>query len=321
MPTSQRRYSSLAQYMDAIPTLGCIVNLRSAAARFLRHCHTLHFSSCIKPHVSLTFGQVPPSRNEFLRIIACSGLNSKLLDRLFFPAISAGTSCSSFASSVLRRVTAKLAAATPEMEAATVVTWCKQAAADELPLHEHESDYPWTTIPRARRPTEYAADAMSQLAASTNGRLALVSCGACETLVDTMLQHSHCSVEGCQERSSYCARGKGCECLEHSCYAHRCYLRATLLLAGCAAGAFKLIRSEWDPNWDVVGRGWDDGINELARQTAFVNLVKTHGLHRWHCDMMCECGSYGSTCRVLHAAFPDEAHTAHDTASTLRCPL
>jgi hypothetical protein len=146
--------------------------------------------------------------------------------------------------------------------------------------------------PRARRQTEYAAAAMLQLAASANGRQALVSCGACETLVDVMcLQNKQHSVHGCTKEGkegSYCQRNK-CRCDELSCYSHRSYACAALALEGCAAGAHALNRRTcWDPNWQVIvdacqthawnGSDWvEDGvIKELKQQAVTVPAVVVH---------------------------------------------
>ena len=164
----QSHCSSLAHYLDAIPTLGYIVNLQSAVARSLLPVHVRLFSSSIKPHVSLTLGQVAPSRHERLRLLGLSGLHFRLLSQLFAPVAIARTSCPSFASAVLRHVVAKLAAATPEAEAASVVAWCRQAAEDELPSKEQNFQngfgYDWNGTqdrPRERRQTECASAAPS----------------------------------------------------------------------------------------------------------------------------------------------------------------
>jgi hypothetical protein len=69
---------------------------------------------------------------------------------MFAPASTARSSRPSYASSVLRHVVAKLAAATVEVEAASLVAWCRKAAEDELPLYDDGDDdescrgeYPW----------------------------------------------------------------------------------------------------------------------------------------------------------------------------------
>jgi len=69
---------------------------------------------------------------------------------------------------VLRHVVAKLAAATPEAEAASVVAWCRQAAEDELPIYDENFEdgfgYVWNgtrSRPRERRQTECASAALS----------------------------------------------------------------------------------------------------------------------------------------------------------------
>lgn len=314
----QSHCSSLPHYLDSIPTLGWIVNLRSAVARSLLPDHARHISSSIKPHVSLSSGQVAPSRHSCLRLLALSGLHFRLLSQMFAPASTAPSGCPSFASSVLRHVVAKLAAATPEVEAASVVAWCRQAAEDELPL-DHDF-YSWSGE-RARSQTEYAAAAMSHLAASTNGRLALVSCGACETLIDVMLlQDKRHSVHGCQKQSSDCQRNK-CICDELSCYSHRSYVCAALALEGCAAGAYTLNhRTCWNPNWQVVvspnqthtwiGRGWvEDGvITELMQQAVTVPPVVVHFADYPKADtisLMCNTGEcVPCHCELLESRCP-----------------
>ena len=322
----QSHCSSLPHYLDSIPTLGCIINLRSAVARSLLPDHARHISSSIKPHVSLSSGQVAPSRHSCLRLLALSGLHFRLLSQMFAPASTASSRCPSFASSVLRHVVAKLAAATPEGEAASVVAWCRQAAEDELPLYDYRTyrEYPWSATcesPRARRQTEYAAAAMSQLAASTNGRLALVSCGACETLIDVMLlQDKIHSVHGCQKQRSDCQRNK-CNCDERRCYSHRSYVCAALALEGCAAGAYTLNhRTCWNPNWQVVvdreqthtwiGRGWvEDGvITELMQQAVTVPPVVVHFADYPKADtisLMCNTGEcVPCHCELLESRCP-----------------
>jgi hypothetical protein len=145
-------------YMGNIPTLGCIVNLRSSVSRFLRHLYPPQsFRSFIRPHVNLSSGQQPPSVSECLRLITCCGLQSKLLSKLFGSKFC-GHGCSPLASSILRRVSAKLAAATPECEAASVIAWCRQVF------------YSGCEFRLKKRMLEYAADAISQLALSTNAR-------------------------------------------------------------------------------------------------------------------------------------------------------
>jgi hypothetical protein len=207
--------------------------------------------------------------------------------------------CSSFASSILRRVVAKLAAATPEVEAACVVSWCKRAAQDELCQFDKLLDdgeefiYEWYesfepgTPPRQ---TEYAAAAMLQLAASINGRLALVSCGACETLVDLMLQSKVSSVHGClypfgveEEERPLCIKENSkdyCACDERSCCFHRWYVCAALALEGCASGALRLNRAGWDRNWHaVVNRDKtveDEVILKLKHRALMVPPIVLH---------------------------------------------
>lgn len=239
--------------MDSVPTLSYIVNLCSAVKRSL-----FSFRSSINNHFCLSSGRAPPPRRECLRLVAYSGLHYKLLLKLTAHNSTASSGRPTFASFVLHRVIAKLAAATPEFEAASVVSWCRQAAECELPkcLPENMADQLWNyyKMPRSRSQTEYAADAMSQLAASCNGRMALVSCGACEALVDVMLQNKVYTVHGCLDESregSYCMRRK-CSCDERSCYSHRSYVCAALALGACAEGAFRLHRAGWNANWYVV---------------------------------------------------------------------
>ena len=283
----QRRYRSLAHYLDAIPTLGCIVSLRSAVVRAhrraFRHVHALDFGVSLKPHAFLTSGQAPISRHECLRILACSGLHSKFCSKLFAPASKARAGCSSFASSVLRRVVAKLAAATPEVEAACVVSWHKRAAQDELcqfdKMLDDESIWDYSLYDTPRRQTEYAAAAMVQLAASINGRLALVSCGACETLVEFMLQNKVFSVHGClyPESGPVCIREKHtdhCSCDRESRYFHHWYACAALALEGCASGALRLNRAGWNRDWHAaVNR------DETVEDEAFMVLPTPIVLH------------------------------------------
>ncbi len=312
----QRRYSSLAHYLDAIPTLGCIVSLRSAVGRAHRRAfsrvHALDFGISLKPRAILTSDQAHISRHECLRILACSGLHSKLCSQLFAPASVARAGCSSFASSVLRRVVAKLAAATPEVEAACVVSWCKRAAQDELCQFDDEEavwHYDITNAPR--RQSEYAAAAMLQLAASINGRLALVSCGACETLVHFMLHNQVSSVHGCLypvvKYRPPCVReyfSDGCNCDDNSYYFHRWYVRAALALEGCASGAYRLNRAGWNRHWHAVEyRGWvkDEVVLELKHRTLMVPLIVLHVITPRGCD----CGHHGegSLCPLEEPAF------------------
>ena len=246
-------------------------------------------------------------------MLACSGLHSKLCTQLFAPASMAPAACSSFASSVLRRVVAKLAAATPEVEAACVVSWCKRAAQDEVcqfdKLLEDENgwgfEYEWYKSfcssrrrwgkkgpGTPRRQTEYAAAAMLQLAASTNGRLALVSCGACETVVDFMLQSKVSSVHGClyaldDKGRPLCIREQAsddCDCDEVSCHFHRWYVCAALALEGCASGALRLNRAGWDRNWHaVVERDKtveDEVILKLKHRALMVPPIVFHCIDR-----------------------------------------
>jgi hypothetical protein len=223
----------------------------------------------------------------------------------------APAACSSFASSVLRRVVAKLAAATPEVEAACVVSWCKRAAQDELCQFDKLLEDGWESVfecelyksfhssrgwykkgpDTPRRQTEYAAAAMLQLAASTNGRLALVSCGSCETLVDFMLQNKVSSVHGCmflladvEERLVLCNRqfvsDNDCSCDDVSCYFHRWYVCAALALEGCASGALRLNRAGWDRKWHAVeerGKTFEDEvILKLKHRALMVPPIVVH---------------------------------------------
>jgi hypothetical protein len=214
---------------------------------------------------------------------------------------------SSFASSVLRRVVAKLAAATPEVEAASVVSWCKRAAQDELcqfdKLLEDKNgwdylgdEYEWyRQLPNPpRRQTEYAAAAMLQLAASINGRLALVSCGACETLVDFMLQNKVSSVHGClyaldvdDKGRPLCIREQAsddCDCDEVSCHFHRWYVCAALALEGCASGALRLNRAGWDRHWHAVvnrDKTFEDEVTlKLKHRALMVPPIVFHRIDR-----------------------------------------
>jgi hypothetical protein len=161
----------------------------------------------------------------------------------------------------LRRVSAKLAAATIECEALSVIAWCRQAFDLGLKL---------------KNPIlQHAANAMSQLALSTNGRLALVSCGACELLVDIMLsdrKDRSYSVKGCRGSSFKCLMHT-CECDYYSCVEYHCYVGAALCLASCTAGAYSLNRAGWNPYWPAVrqyheenGFGDDDVLIEDLRQ-------------------------------------------------------
>ena len=164
---------------------------------------------------------------------------------------------------------------------------------------------------------------MSQLAASANGRLALVSCGACEALVDVMLQSQQNemhSVHGCEKRSSFCVRNK-CECDECCCYFHRCYVCAALALEGCAAGAYTLNRLTcWNPNWHVlvdkeqtmifIGRSFveDEVIKELKRQSMALPPVVMHFENHWHTHTgsprfdPCHCTLLESRCPLAEPA-------------------
>ena len=283
-------------YMGNIPTLGCIVNLRSAVARFLRHLHPpQNFRSFIRPHVHLSSGPQPPSGSECLRLIACCGLHCKLLSKLFGTKLCSH-GCSSFTSSILRRVSAKLAAATIECEALSVIAWCRQAFDLGLEL----------TNPIL----QHAANAMSQLALSTNGRLALVSCGACELLVDIMLSDrkdpvtgdSRESVKGCEFIYSKCQENS-CECDYWSCVEYHCYVGAALCLASCTAGAYSLNRAGWNPYWVVV--------REYHEENGFGNVLiedlRQRGLRAvgvppvvWHFPKhFCECVRAKSRSEVL----------------------
>jgi hypothetical protein len=209
----------------------------------------------------------------------------------------ARTDCSSFASSVLRHVVAKLAAATPEAEAACVVSWCKRAAQDELCLfdrmldEEYEGEslfdrFPCDNYDTPRRQSEYAAAAMLQMAASINGRLALVFCGACETLVHFMLQNRVSSVHGClypEMTTPLCGRENWkdrCSCDDLSCYFHRWYVDAALALEGCASGAIRLNRAGWNRNWHVVASRHytvkDEVILKLDHRALMVPTIVMH---------------------------------------------
>ncbi len=291
-------------------TLGCIIILRSAVIRshlhVFNHTHAFNFGLCTKPCGILTSGQTALSKHERLRLLACSGIHSKVCSQLFAPASMARAACTSFASFVLRRVVAKLAAATPEVEAAHIVSWCKKAAQDEL--HGEEEDY--YIRKRNRRQTEYAADAMLQLAASANGLLALVSCGACETLVDLMLQNKVYSVHGCLKEArqgSYCQRNK-CTCTELSCRFHRCYVCAALVLGGCAAGAYRLNCAGWNPNWQVVVGDEQEWVDEkLKHQTLMIPPVVVH-FEPYFTERAVLFGGYarGCHCELLESLCPLE---------------
>jgi len=170
---------------------------------------------------------------------------------------------------------------------------------------------------------------MSQLAASANGRLALVSCGACEALVDVMLQSQQNemhSVHGCQKRSTMCEREK-CECDELCCHFHRCYVCAALALDGCAAGAYTLNRLTcWNPNWQVLvdkeqTRMYveetdthyscfveDEVIKELKRQSMTLPPVVVHFENHWYTHTgsprfdPCHCALLESGCPLAEPA-------------------
>jgi hypothetical protein len=176
------------------------------------------------------------------KLLGFSGLHFKLLRRLFLS--EHGRASSQFTFFALNRVASKLARETPEAEAASLVTWMDgidgERAVDE--------DY-WDRF----LDIDNLADKMSELSTSANGRHALAAAGACEVVVDIMLRNHLHSVEGCQERSSRCMTGK-CECENESCDAHRCCVRAILLISCCREGSLRLHRTEWNQNWPVVLR-------------------------------------------------------------------
>jgi hypothetical protein len=133
---------------------------------------------------------------------------------------------------------------------------------------------------------------MLQLAASINGRLALVSCGACETLVDFMLQNKVSSVHGCLfdfvGQSPLCMREKrshNCNCDKVSCLFHRWYVCAALALEGCASGALRLNRAGWDRNWHAVVKRdktvEDEVILKLKHRALMVPPIVLHCIGRY----------------------------------------
>lgn len=163
---------------------------------------------------------------------------------------------------------------------------------------------------------EYAADAISQLALSTNARLALVSCGACALLVDIML--SPCgsySVKGCEFQKSYSSdcEEQICICDDFCSEEYHCYVGAALCLAGCTAGAYNLNRAGWNPYWVAVrnyyarkehNRHWRavdyDVLIEDLRQRGLL-AVGVPPVVRHFPDHFCECVRVESRSKVLLA--------------------
>ncbi len=168
----RRSYKNRAEYLDAIPPFGFIINMRSAALRFLQHSRLLCFT---RPHTFLLPDQVPPSRHELLRkLLGFAGLHFKLLRRLFLS--EHGWASSQFTFFVLNRVASKLALETPEAEAASLVTWMKDIRDEERAVDEDYWDRGFCshlTLPRGpnRRNLDFLlGDSMSELSTSANGR-------------------------------------------------------------------------------------------------------------------------------------------------------
>jgi hypothetical protein len=173
-------------------------------------------------------------------------------------------------------------------------------------------DKPWyLTTPR--RQTEYAAAAMLQLAVSTNGLLALVSCGACETLVDLMLRSKVSSVHGCvyPEIRFMCIREKwtdDCDCNEQSCYFHRWYVCAALALEGCASGAIRLNHAGWNGNWHAVVKRdktvKDEVVSKLNDRVLMVPTIDLHLMQQSYRQPECICNNdKQSLCPLEEPAF------------------
>jgi hypothetical protein len=98
-----------------------------------------------------------------------------------------------------------------------------------------------------------------------------VSCGACETLVEFMLQNKVFSVHGClfPDCGPVCIREKhtdDCSCDDDSRYFHHWYACAALALEGCASGALRLNRAGWNRNWRVsrAARNRDKTVEDEA---------------------------------------------------------
>jgi hypothetical protein len=304
----RRSYKNRAEYLDSIPPFGFIVNLRSSALRFLQHPQLACF---IRPHAFLVPDQVPPSRYELLRkLLGFTGLHFKLLRRLFL--CEHEQSSSQFAFFVLNRVASKLARKTPDMEAAALVTWMK-----EVREAIRADDNDWLDN---HAPPHCLADEMSELSTSANGRYALAAAGACEVVVDIMLLNIENSVEGCQEISSMCMRSgwSGCECLENSCNAHRCYVRAVLLMSCCREGSVHLRSTEWNQHWPVVKHYVSDCQWQLSQgeplalvddlivklRTKSPEPMVLHYLHRCAGKNWCQCGKLHADCKILSTAMP-----------------
>ncbi len=167
---------------------------------------------------------------------------------------------------------------------------------------------------------EDAVNAISQLALSTNGRFALVSCGACALLVDIMQSPIHdYSVKGCEFGgyfSSKCDEQR-CECDYFSSLRHHPYVRAALCLASCTAGAYNLNRAGWNPYWVVVREycdesPWDklDGSHQRAGEDdVLIEDLRQRGLRavgvppviRHFPNHFCECVRAESRSKVLLA--------------------
>jgi hypothetical protein len=212
-----------------------------------------------------------------LRLVACSSLHSKLISKLF-PTKFCSRSLSSLACIILRRVCAKLAGATPEGEAAALIAWGRQAFDLERLLCD-DSDHVRIL---GSVSLSITVDRISVLAATSNGLLrALVSCGACELLVDVML-HTKCDISkgfadfrGCQVgRGSRCGDDR-CECDYDLCnYTYHRLVRAGLVLASCTAGAYKLYRAGWNPYWVVVRYHGQDRPEDYVIDALIKKLTK-----------------------------------------------
>jgi hypothetical protein len=166
----RRSYKNRAEYLDAIPPFGFIINMRSAALRLLQHPRLLCFT---RPHTFLLPDQVPPSRHELLRkLLGFAGLHFKLLRRLFLS--EHGWTSSQFTFFVLNRVASKLALETPEAEAASLVTWMKGIRDEERAVDEDYWDRGFCSQ-RPRGPNRpdldfLLGDSMSVLSTSANYR-------------------------------------------------------------------------------------------------------------------------------------------------------
>ena len=130
-----------------------------------------------------------------------------------------------------------------------------------------------------------------------------------------MLRNQIDSVEGCREKSSRCWTLK-CECENDSYDAHRCCVRAMLLLSCCREGSLRLHRTEWNPNWPVVLRcvddcEWklkegrslklgDDLIVKLSTKSPEPMIL--HSSLRCAGQDWCQCGALLRDCQITNAA-------------------